>query len=53
MGDARNIIERFFEEAGQTDAIGHAGKVEAKRHMLELLRLELDQGELDQPKQQY
>ena len=31
MGDARNIVEKFFEEAGQTDAIGKAGVLQAKK----------------------
>jgi hypothetical protein len=53
MGDPKNITESYFEEAGQTAAIGKAGTVEAKRHMLELLQLELERTELDKPKEQY
>jgi hypothetical protein len=53
MGDARNIVEKFFEEAGQTDAIGQAGVLQAKKHMLELLQAELEQQELEKPNQQY
>jgi hypothetical protein len=53
MGDPKNITESSFEEAGQTAAIGKAGTVEAKRHMLELLQLELERTELDKPKEQY
>jgi hypothetical protein len=53
MGDSRHIVEKFFEEAGQTDAIGKAGVLQAKQHMLELLQAELDQQELEKPKQQY
>ncbi len=53
MGDARNIVEKFFEEAGQTDAIGKAGVLLAKQHMLELLQAELVQQELEKPKEQY
>ena len=53
MGDPKNITESYFEEAGQTVAIGKAGTVEAKRHMLELLQLELERTELDKPKEQY
>ena len=49
MGDARNIVEKFFEEAGQTDAIGKAGVLEAKKHMLELLQAELEKQELEKP----
>jgi hypothetical protein len=53
MGDARNVTEEAFEAAGQTAAIGQAGKVEAKRHMLRLLQLELERDELEKPKEQY
>jgi hypothetical protein len=48
MGDAKNIVEQFFEEAGQTAVIGKAGVMQAKKHMLELL-----QAELEKPKEQY
>jgi hypothetical protein len=34
MGDPKNIVEKFFEEAGQTDAIGKAGVVQAKKNMM-------------------
>ena len=53
MGDARNIVEKFFEEAGQTEAIGKAGVLQAKRNMLELLQAELEKQELEKPKPQY
>jgi hypothetical protein len=53
MGDPRNIVEKFFEAAGQTDAIGKAGVLQAKKHMLELLQAELEKQELEKPKVQY
>ena len=53
MGDPKNIMEKFFEEAGQTDAIDKAGVVQAKRNMMELLQAELDEEELEKPKEQY
>jgi hypothetical protein len=53
MGDSKNIVEKFFEEAGQTEAIGKAGVVQAKKNMLELLQAELDAKELEKPKAQY
>jgi hypothetical protein len=28
-------VEKFFEEAGQTAAIGKAGVLQAKKHMVE------------------
>ncbi len=53
MGDPKNIVEKFFEEAGQTEAIGKAGVVQAKKNMMELLQAELDAHELEKPKKQY
>jgi hypothetical protein len=53
MGDPSNIVEEFFERAGQTDAIGKAGILLAKQHMLELLQAELEAQELERPKPQY
>ena len=53
MGDPKNIVEKFFEEAGQTAAIGKAGVMEAKKHMMELLQAELEKQELEKPKEQY
>ena len=53
MGDPRNIVEKFFEEAGQTDAISKAGVLQAKRNMMELLQAELEKQELEKPKEQY
>ncbi len=53
MGDPKNIVETFFEEAGQTEAIGKAGVVQAKKNMIELLQAELDAHELEKPRKQY
>jgi hypothetical protein len=53
MGDPKNIVEKFFEEAGQTEAIGKAGVAQAKKNMMELLQAELDAKELEKPKKQY
>ena len=53
MGDPRNITEQFFVAAGQTAAIDNAGVVEAKKNMLELLKAELAQQELDVPAEKY
>ena len=53
MGDPTNVTESDFEAAGQTEAIAKAGKVEAKRHMLQLLQMEVERGELEKPKEQY
>jgi hypothetical protein len=53
MGDPKNIVEKFFEEAGQTEAIDKAGVVQAKKNMLELLQAELEANELEKPERQY
>jgi hypothetical protein len=53
MGSSDNIIEGYFEKAGQTDAIKEAGKMQAKQNMLELLKLELEDEQLERPQQQY
>jgi hypothetical protein len=53
MGDAKNIVEKFFAEAGQTAAIGKAGVMQAKKNMMELLQAELEKQELEKPKEQY
>jgi hypothetical protein len=52
-GRCQKHCRKVFEEAGQTEAIGKAGVLEAKKHMLELLQAELEQPELEKPKQQY
>jgi hypothetical protein len=53
MGDPKNIVEKIFEEAGETAAIGKAGVMQAKKHMMELLQAELEKQELEKPKEQY
>jgi hypothetical protein len=53
MGARDNITEDYFELAGETEAIGHVGSLQAKQNMLELLRLELESGELANPREQY
>jgi len=53
MGDPRNIVEKYLEEADQTDAIGKAGVLQTKKHMMELLQAELEKQELEKPKEQY
>ena len=53
MGDPKSMVEKFFEEAGQTAAIGKAGVMQAKKHMLDLLQAELEKQELEKPKEQY
>lgn len=49
----KNITEKEFEVAGKTDAIGKVGKVEAKKNMYNLLKMELEQEEMGKPQKQY
>ena len=53
MGDPKNITEKNFEEAGQTDAIGKQGKITAKKNMTALLQKEVEKDELEEPRDQY
>lgn len=52
-GDPANIVEDDLESAGQTDTIKHAGVEDAKRNLLELIRLEMEAGDLEKPKLDY
>jgi hypothetical protein len=52
-GDPKNIIEDHLRNAGQTEDIDHAGKVKAKKNMMELLDLEEKAGDLENPKKDY
>jgi hypothetical protein len=50
-GDVNNIIETYFDLAGETE-IG-AGKVKAKENALELLKEQKEKGEIETPKEKY
>ena len=52
-GDPANLVEADLERAGATEAIGKGGAVAAKENFLELIRLQQEAGELDEPKEQY
>lgn len=52
-GDPKNIVEKHVEDSGQTEAIDKAGKVKAKENILELLRLQEEANELENPKKDY
>jgi hypothetical protein len=52
-GDPDNIVEDHLKKAGQTDTIGKAGTTQAKQNMMELLELQRNAGELEEPKQDY
>lgn len=52
-GDPRNIVESALVEAGKTKEIKNAGRSEAKRNMAELIQLQEEADELDDPKKSY
>lgn len=53
MGDPKNITEDTFKEAGQTSAVGKAGVMQAKKNMLELLKMEMEKDQLEKPEENY
>jgi hypothetical protein len=52
-GDPNNIVEDDLKKAGQTEAIKRAGVQQAKRNMLELIEIQKDAGDLQDPKKDY
>jgi len=52
-GDPANLVEDQLKAAGQTETVGKAGVKTAKENMMELLRLQVDEGNLDRPRQDY
>jgi len=52
-GDPANIVEDDLKRAGQTETIDNAGVKAAKQNMLELIRLQLDEGNPQRPRQDY
>lgn len=52
-GDPRNVIESAFVRGGKTKEIKSAGRMKAKRNMLELLQAEQRRGDLGDPKKNY
>ena len=52
-GDARNIVEQALVDAGKTKEIKNAGRLAAKRNMLELIELQQEAGELGEPRASY
>jgi hypothetical protein len=52
-GDPDNIIEDDLMKAGQTDTIKGAGLRAAKENMLELIQIQKDADDLEQPKKDY
>jgi hypothetical protein len=52
-GDPNNIVEEHLRKAGDTETIGHAGVKQAKANLMELLELQRNGDELDNPKKDY
>jgi hypothetical protein len=52
-GDPANLVEGDLKAAGQTETIEKAGVKTAKENLLELLRLQAEEGNLDRPRQDY
>jgi hypothetical protein len=52
-GDENNIIEDDLAKAGKTEAIKQAGPTKSKENMQELIGLQQEHGELDNPKESY
>lgn len=52
-GDPANIVEDDLKRAGQTGTIKGAGVKDAKQNLLELIQLEMEAGDLENPKRDY
>ena len=52
-GDPDNIVEEDLRKAGNTETIKRAGSVQAKENLLELIGMQMDLGELANPKKDY
>lgn len=52
-GEPNNIIEEHLKKAGETETIKRAGVAQAKQNLLQLIELQMNQGELDSPKEDY
>ena len=52
-GDPNNLVEEHLTKAGQTETIKRAGTAQAKENMMELIQIQKEAGDLEQPKQDY
>ncbi len=52
-GDPNNIIEDHLKKSGQTETIKHAGVEQAKKNLAELIELQKNRGDLQNPKKDY
>lgn len=52
-GDPSNIVEQHLKKAGQTETIKRAGVKQAKNNLMELLEIQKNRGDLEDPKKDY
>lgn len=52
-GDPNNVAEEHLKKAGQTETINRAGVKQAKQNMLELIEIQKNRGDLENPKKDY
>ncbi|HYH28344.1 MAG TPA: hypothetical protein VEA19_06185 [Actinomycetota bacterium] len=52
-GDPHNIVEDDLRKAGDTDTIDHAGVIQAKENLLDLIQIQKQHGDLANPKKDY
>ena len=52
-GDPNNIVEDHLKKSGQTDTIKHAGVEQAKKNLAELIEIQKNAGDLQNPKKDY
>ena len=52
-GDPDNIVEDHLKKAGQTETIKRAGVKQAKENLLELIEIQKNRGDLENPKKDY
>jgi hypothetical protein len=52
-GDSSNIVEDHLRKAAKTEAMGEAGLKQAKLNMLELIEIQKNRGDLENPKKDY
>jgi hypothetical protein len=51
--DPNNIVEDHLKKAGQTETIKRAGVEQAKRNLAELIDIQKEAGDLQNPKRDY
>jgi hypothetical protein len=52
-GDPNNIVEEHLKKAGQTETIKRAGVEQAKKNLAELIEIQKNSGDLQDPRKDY